>query len=47
MGLIDFCAPPRHKHHHHRGCGCHQCKPPQHCHAPKECKPKSKSHCDN
>ena len=45
MGLIDFCAPPRHKHHHHRGCGCHECKPQQHCCPPKECEPKHKSHC--
>ncbi|HEY2223689.1 hypothetical protein [Actinomycetospora sp.] len=40
FGLLQHLAPPRHKHHHHRGCSCHQCKPPQHC-APKECKPKS------
>ncbi len=43
MRLLELCTPPRHKHHHHRGCGCHECKPPQHCCSHNECK--HKSHC--
>ena len=44
--LLDHFTPPRHKHHHHRSCKCHQCCPPkQEC-----CEPEPschKSHCDD
>ena len=41
MGDIwNVCVPPRHKHHHHRACGCHECKPPEECRPQRECKPK-------
>jgi hypothetical protein len=46
FSLLEHCTPPRHKHHHHRSCHCHQCKPPQDCWEPKDNCHK-KSHCDD
>ncbi|WP_018332592.1 hypothetical protein [Actinomycetospora chiangmaiensis] len=43
--LLDGFAPPRQKQHHHRGCGCHECKPPRDGGQRRDCQPKNG--CDN